>query len=384
MSSAAGLPKRRLGVQLVASHVAVALLALASAGLLVYLLAPRLFETMASPSGEHPGQGGGGGGGRGTGIGQLRPEIIAALEQAMLWGALVGLVAAIILGALLSRAILKPVDALRRAAGRMADGDYHTELPQPKTRELAELVNDVGTMSERLVGIEERRTRLLGEVGHEMRTPLTVIDAQVEAMIDGVRPTTPENLAMIATETRRLRRLAADLSALSRAEEGRTALDLQPVQLAEVVRGVVERLRPQTDDAGIELRCEANPGVGVLADADRMAQVITNLMGNAIRATPTGGVITVSCRRDGAEAVVEVADSGEGLAPDELGRIFERFYRVPGRRSAGQEGGSGIGLTIAKHLIEQHGGSIAAASPGKGQGATFTVRLPLASAAPRA
>lgn len=368
--------RRRLGTMLIISHVAVALLSLAVAGVLIYLLAPRLFEMGANHSDSATR---GMGQGRGTGVGALRPEIVTALSQAMLWGLLIGLIAAIALGVLASRRILKPVDAVRRAARAVAAGDYRTELPKPDNLEFSELVADVGTMAERLAETEQRRTRLLGEVGHEMRTPLTVIDAQVEAMIDGVLPATDANLAVIAGESRRLHRLANDLSSLSRAEEGRVTLDLQPVDLGQVVSRVVGQLRPQTDDAGIELQCEPGSGVRVIADADRIAQVVTNLVGNAIRATPMGGRITVSCGQHDGEAVVSVADTGEGIAEADLERIFERFYRVPGRRGAGHESGSGIGLTIAKHLVERHGGSIAAASDGKGRGATFTVRLPLAT-----
>ena len=151
-------------------------------------------------------------------MGALRPEVLSALQTALLWGVVVGVMTAVLLGALAARRVLKPVTAVRTAATRVAAGDYGTELPQPGTVELRELVEDVGTMAERLADTEARRVRLLGEVGHEMRTPLTVIDGQVEAMIDGVLPASAESLAVVAAESRRLHRLAADLSALSRAE----------------------------------------------------------------------------------------------------------------------------------------------------------------------
>ena len=152
------------------------------------------------------------------------------------------------------------------------------------------------------------------------------------------------------------------------------------IDLGGVVERVVDRLRPQATDAGIDLQVTQVGQTPVLADADRVAQVVTNLVGNAIRATPEGGRITVHCQPDAGQGVVQVTDTGEGLASDDLERIFERFYRVPGRRSSGGDGGgSGIGLTIARHLAERHGGSLVAASAGKGQGSTFTLRLPLAS-----
>ncbi len=369
-------PFGRLSVQLVVSHVLVGVVSLTTTAVLVFLLAPRLFDTMGAGSDEMPGRGLGHGGGVVVGLGALRPEVLSALQAALLWGVVVGVVTAVLLATLAAGRVVKPVTAVRSAANRVAAGDYGTELPRPGTVELSQLVDDVGTMAERLADTEARRVRLLGEVGHEMRTPLTVIDGQVEAMIDGVLPASAENLAVVAAESRRLQRLAADLSALSRAEEGRVNLDRQPANLGELVAGAVERLRPQTDDAGIELRCAPAGGVRVEVDSDRIAQVVTNLVGNAIRATPTGGLITVTCSQEGPEAVVRVCDTGEGIAAPELERVFERFYRVPDRRSTGRESGSGIGLTIARQLAEAHGGSLTAESAGKGLGATFTLRLP--------
>jgi len=374
MAKRSGGPIGRLSVQLVASHVLVAVVSLASAGALVALLAPRIFEVLGSA--HVPGSSGAG---RGTG-GGLGIQMAEAVRQSLGWGLLVGVSAAVVLGVIAARWLLGQVDALRRATQRLASGQYRTELPKPRTRELAELVDDLGTMAGRLADTEQRRTRLLGEVGHEMRTPLTVIDAQLEAMIDGVMPANGENLSLIATETRRLRRLANDLSSLSRAEEGAESLDLSLIDLGGVVERVVDRLRPQATDAGIDLQVTQVGQTPVLADADRVAQVVTNLVGNAIRATPEGGRITVHCQPDAGQGVVQVTDTGEGLASDDLERIFERFYRVPGRRSSGSDGGgSGIGLTIARHLAERHGGSLTAASAGKGQGSTFSLRLPLAS-----
>ncbi len=378
MTRADRAPLRRLDVQLVGSHVLVGVVSLLTTAALVFLLAPRLFDTMGSGEGQMPGHGTGRGRGDGSGLGPLRPEVVSALQTALLWGVVAGVLAAVLLGVLAARRVLKPVNAVRSATRRVVEGDYGAELPRPDTLELRQLVDDVGTMAERLSETEARRVRMLGEVSHEMRTPLTVIDGQLEAMMDGVRPATPENLALIAAESRRLHRLAADLSALSRAEEGRIVLDLSPTDIGEVVTGAVERLRPQTEDAGIELSCQATAGLRAQVDADRIAQVVTNLVGNAIRATPGGGRIEVDCHRDGEQAVIQVSDNGEGLASDELERIFERFYRVPGRRSPGREAGSGIGLTISKHLVAGHGGTITAESGGPGQGATFTVRLPLA------
>ncbi|MDP2773606.1 MAG: HAMP domain-containing sensor histidine kinase, partial [Nocardioides sp.] len=225
---------------------------------------------------------------------------------------------------------------------------------------------------------ETRRVHLIGEVAHEMRTPLTVIDGYVEAMIDGVLPASPEKLSEVSEEVRRLRRLSESLSALSRAEEARLDLHLQGGDLGEIAQAAAERLRPQADDAGVRLDvAAATTALTVQVDRDRVAQLVTNLVGNALRATPPGGRVTVSCRRDGAWGEVEVADTGEGLAPEDLDRVFERFYRVPGRRRADHDTGSGIGLTIARGIVRAHGGELVARSEGPGRGASFIARVPL-------
>ena len=184
--------------------------------------------------------------------------------------------------------------------------------------------------------------------------------------------------AIVLAVTRRLRRLAEDRSTLSRADEGRLAIVPVPVDLAVVASAAASRLAPQAADAGIVL--DVHPGAGPLwvrADPDRVAQIVTNLVGNAIHATPSGGTITVSAGSDGPRAVVTIHDSGVGLTAADLARVFERFYRAPGTV---REHGSGVGLTIARMLARGHGGDVYAASPGPGLGATFTLVLPARAA----
>lgn len=365
----------RLSVRLVLSHLLVAVLGLAATFVIVRQLAPTLFDRMQM------GQGMGMGMGPGQGQqGLLRQQFADAVDQALVVGALVGGVAAAAFGAAAAYRLVRPLGAVRDATRQLAAGRYAVPVPVPHERELAELATDVNTLGRALAETETRRVRLLGEVAHEMRTPLTVIEGYVEGMMDGVMPPSAEGLGQIGAEVQRLRRLSDDLSALSRAEEGRLALDRRPVDLAAVVAAAAERLRPQSDDGGQALVVEppAEP-VPVVVDADRIAQVVTNLVGNALRATPAGGRVTVACRVDRGHAVVSVADTGEGLAAEDLERVFERFYRVPGRRSVGQDSGSGIGLTIARGIVRAHGGELSAASTGKGQGAVFTAHLPLAA-----
>lgn len=369
---------RTLSARLVLSHVLVAVLGGLATFLVVRLLAPTLFDESLRRAQM---QGGQGRWGQASGTG-LRDQFALAVDQALVLGSLVGVVVAAVFGVLAAVRVAHSLRRVRAATRRMARGQYDARVPVPAETELAELAADVNTLGTALAEAEKRRVRLVGEVAHELRTPLTVIDGYVEGMIDGVLPADAASLGQVQDETRRLRRLAEDLSTLSRAEEGRIQLALAVSDLRGVVEAAAERLRPQAEDAGLQLTC-STPGspVRVEADADRIAQVVTNLVGNAIRATPAGGTVTVRCSTDGARAVVAVTDTGEGLDPAHLDRVFERFYRVPGRRTSPTDSGSGIGLTIARGLARAHGGDLTASSPGPGGGATFTLTLPLAASA---
>ncbi|WP_330473740.1 sensor histidine kinase [Terrabacter sp. C0L_2] len=365
----------RLSARLVLSHLLVALIGAVATFVIVRQLAPTLFDSSMSRSGAGVGMGLGR-----AGEASLRTQFADSVDQALLVGAILGSVAAASFGAVAAWRLLRPLGAMARAARRMAGGDYATVVEVPRETELAELATDLNRLGAELSGTEARRVRLLGELAHEMRTPLTVIDGYVEGMIDGVLPPGPTSLGSVSDEVRRLRRLADDLSALSRAEEGRLDVTVQPVDLGTLVRRATERMRPQAQDAEIDLQVLPGERVEALVDPDRFSQVVTNLVGNAIRATAPGGRITVTCTRRGEQALVQVADTGEGLDAADLERVFERFYRVPGRRSVGAESGSGIGLTVARGIVRAHGGELTASSGGRGRGATFTATVPLLTA----
>lgn len=361
----------RLATRLVLSHLLVVVLGAVVTLLVVRQLAPLLFD-----DGLHR-MGPAGGGGAGAGQ-ALREQFAAAVDRSLVIGALVGALAAALAGAVAAYRIVRPVNGLREAARALASGRYAAPLPTPRDRELAELAADLGSLGTSLADTESRRLALLGEVAHEMRTPLTVIDGYVEGMIDGVLPTTPVELGQVSVEVRRLRRLAEDLSALSRADEGRLALAPTTVDLRDVVGPAAERLRGQVEEAGVRLVVEGGAlPLPVRVDADRIAQVVTNLIGNAVRATAAGGEVEVRCAATESTATAVVSDTGEGLAAEDLERVFERFYRVPGRRTGEQESGHGIGLTIARSIARAHGGELRAASAGRGSGSTFTLSLPL-------
>ncbi len=362
----------RLAARLVLSHALVAVLGGLATFLVVRTLTPALFDRMMGGDAPMMGQGPGH-------PGALRGQVADAVTQALLVGILVGVVAATVFGIFAAQRLVRPLRQLGETTREIAAGRYDVHVHRPAEHELAVLADDVNTLGRTLAETESRRVRLLGEVAHEMRTPLTVIEGSVEGMIDGVLPVGPERLGVVSDEVRRLRRLADDLSALSRTEEGRLGIVLVAADLRTVVSDAAERLRPQTDDAGValQLRMPETP-VPVLVDADRFAQVVTNLVGNALRATASGGRVEVEVSTDGGLASVAVTDTGEGLAPGDLERVFERFYRVPGRRRAGADTGSGIGLTISRGIMRAHDGTVDARSPGRGRGATFTARLPLA------
>lgn len=363
----------RLGVRLVLSHLLVALLGGLATVVVVRALTPVLFDRASGMGSMMSGRGPGAGS-----PGAVRAQVADAVTQAVAVGLVVGVLAAAVFGALATARLVRPLRRVGETTRLIAAGRYDVRVEAPHEAELAALADDVNTLGRALAETEERRTRLLGEVAHEMRTPLTVVDGYVEGMIDGVLPTGPESLGKVSDEVRRLRRLTEDLSALSRAEEGRLGLHLDTADLVEVVRAATERLRPQVEDAGLvlDLRLPAST-VPVRVDADRVGQVVTNLVGNAVRAASAGGSLVVEVADTPAGAEVRVSDDGEGLAAEDLERVFERFYRVPGRRRPGE--GSGIGLTVARGIARAHGGELLAASAGPGQGACFTLRLPRAS-----
>lgn len=352
----------RLAARFALSHLLVAVVGGLVTFTVVVVLAPAMFDQQLHM--------GAGPGGVGTGNGPaLRASFAAAVTNSLVVGTLTGAVLAAVLGGVAARQLLRPLGRVGTAVGELARGNYAHQVPVPRETELASLVTDVNALGAELGATETRRLRLLGEVAHEMRTPLTIIDGYVEGMIDGVLPAEPEQLGQVSVEVRRLRRLSEDLSSLSRAEEGRLVLAPGEVDLDAVAAELVARLRSQADDAGLTL--VAVPGAGtVTADADRTVQVLTNLVGNAIRATPRGGSITVTGTRTGASASLAVTDTGVGLASADVERVFERFYRVPG--PAGMSEGSGIGLTVARAYMRAMGGSLTASSSGTGRGATFT------------
>lgn len=311
---------------------------------------------------------------------QLTSALDESLVPALLFGVGAALIAAAIVAMVVGARLLRPIDQLGAATRRMAAGDFATPVPVPAETELASLANDVNHLGEHLATIEQRRTQLLGEVTHEMRTPITVIRGETEGLIDGVVAPSPEVFAVIADEASRLQRIVDDLTLLSRADEGTLDITLADLDLGAVAVAAAERLRPQFEYAEVSLVVDEAPEpVPVRGDVDRLTQVLSNLIGNALGHTPAGGTVTVRIGRRSPLGFVEVADTGPGIPAAEVDRIFERFYRGPdaGARQAGR----GIGLTIARSLARAHGGDVVVVDA-NGPGATFRLSIPLLGGAP--
>lgn len=302
---------------------------------------------------------------------QLTEALDSSLWPALLAGSSAAIIVAAIVAWFVGRRLLRPLDDVRSATRRMAAGDYSARVDPPAELELAALAEDVNVLGDHLADTERRRSHLLGEVTHEMRTPLTVIGGHLEGLIDGVLEPSGETFVALADETKRLQRLVDDLTLLSRADEGTLTVDLAPVDLAELTATVVSRFRPQFEHAGVRLVHEPHAALPVSGDAQRLTQVLTNIVGNALEHTPAGGTVSIRTGRD-AVTWVDVTDTGEGVPPGEIDAIFERFHRGSTTRRSGR----GIGLTIARSLARAHGGDVTVSSPGAGLGATFRLTLP--------
>jgi histidine kinase len=269
------------------------------------------------------------------------------------------------------------------ASQYIADGHFDQRVQIPgdiasnDLDELAQLALSFNQMAEKLHQTENMRVQLIGDISHELRTPLTAIKGSMEGLLDGVLPPTPETFQNIHREANRLQRLVADLQELSRVEAGALPLDLKTQDIVPLTGSVAERLRPQFEDKGVALAVDLPPTLPpVLIDEDRISQVLINLLGNALQYTPEGGQVSLVVQQSGDEIQVKVKDTGIGIPVEHLPHLFTRFYRVDKSRSRAG-GGSGIGLTIAKHLVEAHGGRIWAESEGIGQGSTFSFALPI-------
>lgn len=365
------LLRRSLTAQLLAAQLAVIVAGAATLTAVAYVAGPALFRHHVREA-----------------LGIVPPGVAHHLDRAfaqsltLSLGVGVGAAAltAALVSWLLAARILGPVHTLAAAARRVSRGDYETRVHAAGADELTVLAHAFNEMAGALDSAEQRRRRLLADLAHELRTPLATIDAYLEGLADGIVQPDPATWALLRTEAGRLGRLTDDIAKVSRAEERQLDLHVRTAAAYELLAAAAAAARPGYAEKGVRLELdETERDAEIAVDPDRFAEVLANLLENALRHTPTGGTVGLAAARAGNDVVVTVADTGEGVEPGELEPIFERFYRVDPARSR-DRGGSGIGLTIARALVEAHGGRLIAESEGAGRGTTFRITLPVAAA----
>jgi two-component system sensor histidine kinase BaeS len=262
-----------------------------------------------------------------------------------------------------------PIGDVMSAANRVAEGDYTVRIEPNGSPELQRLIHAFNGMTSRLEVNEEQRRMLLADIAHELRNPLSIIRGYAEGIIDGVYPSDETHLSLLLDETEHMTRLLDDLQTLSMAEAGVLRLHREPVDMAVLITDLVAAHRPVAVDAGVSIDADVQPGLSLEVDPIRIRQVLENLIGNALRHTPSAGLVRVELSA-GSDAVrIRVRDTGEGIPPQDLPHIFDRFTK------SADSGGSGLGLAIARRLVEAHGGAITAESA-PGHGTTVTVTVP--------
>ena len=310
-----------------------------------------------------------------VGSGPQEALLAENLGRSILYAGLAAGAVAIALGLVLTRTVARPLQVLAEGTRRIGQGDLAHRVAVTSPDEIGDLARRFNEMAAALERQEESRRALTADVAHELRTPLAVIRAQVEALQDGVFDLTPEAVAPIHDQVLLLGRLVDDLRELALAEAGQLPLERSETDPAALAERVAAAFGPRAQTAGIDLRVEAPAGLSPLwADAQRLEQVLANLLTNALRHTPPGGRVALRVAEEGGRLAFRVEDSGSGIAPEDLPHVFDRFYRGDPARSTG-DGHTGLGLSIAQGLARAHGGEITVESC-PGAGSTFIVTLP--------
>ncbi|WP_299433519.1 ATP-binding protein [uncultured Meiothermus sp.] len=306
-----------------------------------------------------------------------RPGLEAQLQQNLLIASLMATGLGALVALLFARRIARPIEAVSSAANRLAQGDLTIRIADSGGQdETARLARNFNHMARSLEKLETERRAMIADIAHELRTPLTVMQGRLEAIQDGVMPLEMGEIDRLHNQTGLLARLVEDLRTLSLADAGRLTLELRRLDLVELVRNVATAFGASLEAKKIklELNLPTRPRQ-IRADADRMTQIAGNLLANALAHTPEGGVIAIAVFADDKTTTLRVSDTGPGIPPEALSKVFDRFYRSEASRSRAT-GGSGLGLSIVKALVELHGGTVAARNQPEG-GAVFEVRLPL-------
>lgn len=361
---------RDLGARLLLAIVVVVLVGAATAWVVVAGVGPAIFHAHMIR------------------VGTVSPDVTAHAEEAFRTASALSLTLAlaaasltsVVVSVFLTRRITRSLKPVIAAARRVALRDYTVRVPpMGMGSEFDELSDAFNGMSADLGRVEQTRTKMLGDLAHEMRTPIATLGAYLEAITDGVEHADTATLDMLRDQVGRLTRLSEDIALVTTADEGRLSMRRRPLAVAKVVVDVTAQTTSRCSDRGIALAVQVSPIAAsaiVEADGDRIAQVITNLLDNAVRHTPRGGHVTVTVDQVGARVRITVADDGQGIPSEHLPHVFDRFYRVDSARDRAH-GGSGVGLSIARAITEAHNGTITVHSDGPGRGAVFTVMLPL-------
>jgi signal transduction histidine kinase len=306
---------------------------------------------------------------------EFEQRFLETVNRAVVWAVLLVAAAALLAAVLLSRQLVAPLRQLTAAAEAMSSGDLSQRVDVRTGDEVGDLALAFNRMAGDLQVAEVQRRQMTADIAHELRNPLSVIRGNLEAIFDGIYPADIEHLTPIYEETLLLQRLVEDLRLLSLADAGQLELIRSDVDVEQLLSGVAESAQAVAQDRGITLHVETpEEPLVVDGDADRLRQVIGNLVSNALRYTPAGGAVTLSARRADHRVRFAVTDTGPGIPAEDLSHVFDRFYRGDSARNRAS-GGSGLGLAIARALVEAHGGTISVEST-VGQGATFLVELP--------
>lgn len=308
---------------------------------------------------------------------QAQSDFLDNLRRTLWIAGIAGVVVAILLGALFTRQIVAPLGKVTAAAKRVAQGAFDQKVDIGGSGELDELGKSFNSMAATLARDQQLRRSMVADIAHELRTPLTILQGNVEAMLDGLLPADKENLTSLHQETLLLTRLVADLRTLSLAEAGQLEFRPKATDLKKLSSQVIDNFRPQLSARNIAVELDSPDGLpDVWVDPERTAQVLRNLLSNAMHYTPEGGSIKVRLNSTTEGVIVSVIDTGSGIPPDDLPRVFDRFYRVDRSRTRGT-GGSGLGLAIVKQLVEAQGGKVWVESIlGKGSAFSFQVPYP--------
>ena len=300
-------------------------------------------------------------------------QFLGELNRMLLLAAVLSLAACLLLGAFLARRLTRPMAHVIRASNQIASGDYGARIPPSTTAEIDALSHAVNQLAASLEAQAALRKRLTADVAHELRTPLTSLQSTVEAMLDGVWEANGEHLNSCREEVLRLSRLMDELGMLSRYDGAPLTMDYERLELGSLIRRVFAGLEASFQQKNVSFRVQDGE-VWLTADRAKLSQVLINLLANALKFTPEGGSVSISLDETEDSARFTVSDTGDGIAPEDLPYIFERFYRADPSRSRAT-GGSGIGLSIVEAIVKAHGGSISVSSM-PGEGSAFTVSLP--------